>query len=42
MEVVNGRLCALNKTENIHLSVFSMITRINESKALTNHISFFW
>ena len=28
-----------NLTEDLNLSVFSMITGINESKALTNHIS---
>ena len=28
-----------NKTENLNLSVFNMITGINESKILTKHIS---
>ena len=28
-----------NKTEDLNLSVFNMITGINESKALTKHIS---
>ena len=28
-----------NKTEYLNLSVFNMITGINESKILTNHIS---
>ena len=27
------------KTENLHLIVFNMITKINESKTLTKHIS---
>ena len=30
---------APTKTENLHLSVFNMITEINESKTLTKHIS---
>ena len=33
-----GRLCAPNKTEDVNLNVFNMITRINESKTLANHI----
>ena len=28
-----------NKTEDLNLSVFNMITKINESKTLTKHIS---
>ena len=28
-----------NKTEDLNVSVFSMITEINESKTLTTHIS---
>ena len=31
-------ICGLNKTEHVNLSVFSMITGINES-TLTKHIS---
>ena len=27
-----------NKTEDLNLSLFNMITKINESKTLTNHI----
>ena len=30
--------CVPNKTEDFNLSVFSMITKINESKTLTKHI----
>ena len=32
------RTCVLNKTEDVNLNVFIVITRINESKALTKHI----
>ena len=31
--------CVPSKTENLNLSVFNMITGINESKALTKHMS---
>ena len=34
-----NKVCVPNKTEDLNLSVFSMITGINESKALTKHIS---
>ena len=33
-------LCVPNKTEDLNLSVFNMITRINESKILVKHISY--
>ena len=32
-----NRVCVLNKTENLNLQVFNMITRINESKTLIKH-----
>ena len=32
------RTCVLNKTEDVNLNVFIVITRINESKALTKRI----
>ena len=32
-------VCVPNKTEHLHLRVFTMITGINESKALSKHIS---
>ena len=32
-------MCVPNKTEDLNLSVFNMITGINESKTLTEHIS---
>ena len=32
-------VCVPYKTEDLNLSVFNMITRINESKTLTKHIS---
>ena len=31
--------CVPNKTEDLNLSMFNMITGINESKTLTKHIS---
>ena len=36
---LSNQLCITNKTEDLNLSVFSMITGINESKILTKHIS---
>ena len=36
---LSNKVCIPNKTEDINLSVFNMITGINESKALTKHIS---
>ena len=36
---LSNKLCVLNKIEDFHLSIFTMITRINESKTLTKHIS---
>ena len=35
---LSNKVFVLNKTEDLHLSVFSMITGINESEILTNHI----
>ena len=35
----SNKICVPNKTENVNLSVFSMITRVNESKLLARHIS---
>ena len=35
---LSNKLCVPNKTEDLNLSVFNMITGINESKALTKHI----
>ena len=34
----NSKICVPNKTENLNLSMFNMITRINESKTLAKHI----
>ena len=39
LDVTSGRVCVPNKTEEISLNVFDMITRINESKTLPKHIS---
>ena len=36
---LSNKVCVPNKTENLNLSVFNMITGINESKTLTKHIS---
>ena len=36
---LSNRVCVPNKTEDLNLSVFNMITGINESKMLTKHIS---
>ena len=33
-----NKVCIPNKTEDLNLSVFNMITGINESKALAKHI----
>ena len=35
----SNKLCITNKTEDLNLSVFSMITGINESKIWTKYIS---
>ena len=36
---LSKKVCAPNKTEDLNLSAFNMITGINESKTLTKHIS---
>ena len=36
---LSNRVCAPNKTEDLNLSVFNMITGINKSKTLTKHTS---
>ena len=36
---LSNNVCVPNKTEDLNQSVFNMITGINESKALTKHIS---
>ena len=36
---LSNTLCNLNKTEDLNLSVFNLITEINESKILTKYIS---
>ena len=35
---VFNKVCIPNKTEDLNLSVFNMITEINKSKTLTKHI----
>ena len=34
-----NKVCVPNKTEDLDISVFNMITGINESKTLINHVS---
>ena len=36
---LSNRVCVPNKTEDLNLSMYNMITELNESKTLTNHIS---
>ena len=40
LNVLSNKICVPNKKEDLNLSVFNMITPINESKALTKHISY--
>ena len=35
----SDKVCILTKTEDLNLSVFNIITGINESKTLTQHLS---
>ena len=35
---LSNKVCVPNKTEDLNLSLFNMITGINESKTLTMHI----
>ena len=35
----SNKVCVPNKTEDLNLSMFDMITGINQSKTLTKHIS---
>ena len=36
---LSNKVCIPNKTEDLNLSVFNIITGINKSKTLTKHIS---
>ena len=36
---LSNKVCVPNKAEDLNLSVFNMVTRINGSKTLTKHIS---
>ena len=36
---LSNKVCILSKTEDLNLSIFNMVTGINESKTLTKHIS---
>ena len=36
---LSNKACVPNKTDDLNLSLFNMITRINEPKTLTKHIS---
>ena len=37
---LSNKVCIPNKTEDLNLSVFNMITSIKESKALIKHFSY--
>ena len=39
-EYLPNKVCVPNKTEDLNLCVFNMITGINQSKAITKHISY--
>ena len=39
LNVLSNKVCVPNETEDLNLSVFNMITGINELKTLTKHIS---
>ena len=36
---LSNKVCVPNKTENLNISIFNMITEINDSKTLAKHIS---
>ena len=36
---LSNKVCVPNKTEDLNLRIFNMITGINESKTLTEHVS---
>ena len=36
---LSNKVCVPNKTEDLHLSLFNMITEVNESKTLTEQIA---
>ena len=38
LNVFSNKVCVPNKTEDLNLSLFNIITGINESKKLTKHI----
>ena len=38
MNDLSNKVCVQNKTEELNLSTFNMITGINESKTLTKHV----
>ena len=39
LDYPSDRLCVPNRAEDVNLNVFKMITRMNEAKALTKHVS---
>ena len=39
LDDISGRICVPDKTEDVNLIVFYIITRTNESKTLIKHIS---
>ena len=36
---LSNKVCVTNKTEDLNLSMFNMITEINESKTLAKYVS---
>ena len=36
---LSNKVCVPNKTEDLNINMFNIVTRINESKTLTKHIS---
>ena len=36
---LSNKVCVTNKTEDLNLSMFNMITEINESKTLVKYVS---
>ena len=36
---LSNKVCVPNKTEDLNISIFNMITEINDSKTLAKHIS---
>ena len=37
---LSSRICVSNKAEDVNVSIFNIITKINESKTLTKYVLF--